>query len=160
FVQITPPALSFPAIRLVGTTSGSLTATLTNRGGVAVAITSIVANGDLAQSNNCGSVAPGASCTIGVTFTPTAPGARGGTVSVNSSDPGSPETLSLSGTGTFLRFAPSSLVFGAQSVGTTSTARTVSVTNTSSAPLSFLSIISGGDFAQTNTCGSTLAAGS
>ena len=160
FVEITPPALSFPAIRLVGTTSGALTATLTNTGGAVVAVTSIVANGDFTQSNNCGSLASGASCTIGVAFTPTASGSRIGAISVNSSDPGSPETLSLSGVGTFLQFAPSSVVFGSQNVGTTSTARTVSVTNTGSAPLTFLSIVSSGDFAQTNTCGSTLAAGS
>jgi len=160
FVAITPPALSFSAIRLVGTTSGSLTATLTNTGGVAVTIASIVADGDFAQSSNCGSLAPGAHCTIGVTFSPTASGSRIGTISVNSSDPGSPETLSLSGKGTFLEFAPSSLMFGAQNVGTTSVTRTVSVTNTSSAPLTFLSIVSSGDFAETNTCGSALAAGS
>ena len=156
FVKITPPALSFPAVRLVGTTSGALTATLTNTGTTPVTVNSTPASGDFVGSNNCSSLAAGASCTVSVSFSPTASGARSGTVSVNSSDPGSPATLSVSGVGTFLQFAPSSVGFGSQNVGTTSTARTVSVTNTGSAPVTFLSIVSSGDFAQTNTCGSIL----
>src|SRR6202046_567527 len=63
-------------------------------------MSSIGVTGPSGESNNCGtSVAAGASCTVGVTFAPTAAGAATGTLSVNSSAPGSPLTVALSGTG-------------------------------------------------------------
>src|SRR6202035_4485599 len=56
--------------------------------------------GPFSESNNCGtSLAAGASCAVSVTFAPTAAGAATGTLSVNSSAPGSPLTVALSGTG-------------------------------------------------------------
>jgi hypothetical protein len=58
---------------------------------------------------------------------------------------------------------PSTLMFGQQGVGTTGTAQTVTMTNTGNASLSITSIkITGAsrtDFAETNACGKTLAAG-
>jgi len=58
---------------------------------------------DFAQkivANSCGAtVAAGASCLIKVTFTPTQVGVRNGTLSVFDNAPGSPQTVSLSGTG-------------------------------------------------------------
>jgi hypothetical protein len=86
-------------------------------------------------------------------------------VSISDNASGSPQTVSLSGTGTAsaVSLSASSLTFGSQSVGTTSTAQTVTLSNTGSAALSISSVaIAGtnaGDFAQTNTCGSSLAAG-
>jgi F5/8 type C domain len=63
-------------------------------------MSSIGVTGPFGESNNCGtSLAAGASCTVGVTFTPTAAGAAAGTLSVNSSAPASPLTVALSGTG-------------------------------------------------------------
>jgi hypothetical protein len=64
-------------------------------------MSSIGVTGPFTESNNCGtSLAAGASCTVGVQFAPTAAGAATGTLSVNSSAPGSPLTVALSGTGT------------------------------------------------------------
>jgi hypothetical protein len=82
--------------------------TLTNKGSVAVNITSppgITITGtntsDFAQTNNCGSsVAAGASCYIWVTFTPSATGARSAAVSVSDDGGGSPQQVALAGTGT------------------------------------------------------------
>lgn len=58
--------------------------------------------------------------------------------------------------------APTSLTFAAQKVGTTSAAKTVTLTNNLSTVLTISSIsITGsnsGDFAETNTCGSSVAA--
>jgi hypothetical protein len=74
--------------------------TVTNPGAGAVSMTSIGLTGPFAEGNNCGtSLAAGASCTVTVTFTPTATGSASGTLSVNSSAPGSPLTVALSGTG-------------------------------------------------------------
>jgi hypothetical protein len=85
----------------VGSTSSSQSVTVTNPGTSAVSMSSIGVTGPFGESNNCGtSLAAGASCTVGVTFAPTAAGAATGTLSVNSSAPGSPLTVALSGTGT------------------------------------------------------------
>jgi len=56
---------------------------------------------DFAQVNNCGtSIAAGASCFIGVTFTPSAKGSRSASVSVSDNGGGSPQQVPLAGTGT------------------------------------------------------------
>ena len=56
--------------------------------------------GPFTQTNNCGgSIAAGGSCTIQVTFAPTSGGPLTGTLTVSSSAPGGPLTVSLSGTG-------------------------------------------------------------
>src|SRR5437879_11040010 len=56
-----------------------------------------------AAGNTCptgaGSVAPGASCTISVSFTPAATGVRAATVNITDNAAGSPQRVSLSGTG-------------------------------------------------------------
>jgi hypothetical protein len=55
---------------------------------------------DFAQTNTCGTgIAGGASCTISVTFTPKATGTRTATLGVADSGGGSPQEVSLSGTG-------------------------------------------------------------
>src|ERR1700677_3252377 len=62
--------------------------------------------------------------------------------------------------GPALTASPSSLAFGNQAVGSASAAQTVTVTNTGTATASLSSIAAGAPFAETNTCGSSLAAGS
>jgi hypothetical protein len=51
------------------------------------------------------------------------------------------------------------LIFSNQSVGTSSSAQNVTLTNTGTALLLISSITARGDFSQTNTCGTTLGAG-
>jgi WD40 repeat protein len=98
-VTLSPGSLVFGS-QLVGSTSAPLTVSLTNTSGADLTISGIVASGDFAQSNNCGSsVAAGASCTISVSFTPTAAGPRSGAVTITDSAAGSPHGISLSGTG-------------------------------------------------------------
>jgi hypothetical protein len=55
--------------------------------------------------------------------------------------------------------SPTVLSFSSQQQGTSSTAQTVTLTNTGTAPLAVSAISVTGDYAETNTCGSTLAAG-
>jgi hypothetical protein len=103
-VQLTPASLNF-GNQTVGTTSARKVITLRNKGSVALNISGITITGtnagDFAQLNNCGtSVAAGASCSIGVTFTPTAKGARSADVSVSDDGGGSPQQVPLTGTGT------------------------------------------------------------
>jgi len=56
--------------------------------------------GDYTETNNCTpSLGPGASCQINVTFTPGHIGSSSATLEVTDSDPSSPQTAALSGTG-------------------------------------------------------------
>jgi hypothetical protein len=56
-------------------------------------------------------------------------------------------------------FSPSTLTFSAEASTTTSTASNVTLTNSGSAALNITSIAASGPFAETNTCGSSVAAG-
>jgi hypothetical protein len=74
---------------------------VSNPNSTAISVSSVGATGPFSETNTCGSsIAANGSCTVSVTFTPTASGAASGTLSVNSSAPGSPLTVALSGTGT------------------------------------------------------------
>ena len=78
--SLSPTSLAFAA-RDVGTTSAPQAVTLTNSGTGAMSIGSIGASGDYAATHDCGSsLAAASSCTISTTFTPTAAGARIGTL--------------------------------------------------------------------------------
>src|SRR5271167_2171791 len=122
-VTLTPPSLTFAA-QAVGTFSPAQSATLNNTGGATLKISSIGVSGDFNQGYNCGStLAPGASCTLRVIFTPTSTGTRSGSVTIADNAPGSPHILPLSGTGSgtgsiILQLSPSSLSFGSVAVGT------------------------------------------
>jgi hypothetical protein len=94
-----PTSLSFGS-QAVGSASAAQTVTVSNPGTAAASVSSISAGAPFAETNTCGSsVAAGASCTVSVTFKPTAGGAAEGNLSVASSAPGSPLTVGLSGTG-------------------------------------------------------------
>jgi hypothetical protein len=97
---LTPTGVNF-GNQAVGTKSLTKYITLSNKGSVAVSITSMGTNlGDFAESNNCGtSVAAGAKCTIAVTFTPSVTGARSAILSINDNGGGSPQQVRLNGTG-------------------------------------------------------------
>jgi Carboxypeptidase regulatory-like domain/Bacterial Ig domain/Calcineurin-like phosphoesterase len=98
-VLLSPTSLTF-ATQNVQTTSAAKTISLTNNNTFALAIGGITTSGDFAQTNNCGSsVAVGGSCTINVTFKPTASGTRIGTLKVSDNDASSSQSASLSGTG-------------------------------------------------------------
>ena len=146
----------------IGTTSAAQPVTLTNTGTAALVLSNVAASGDFAQVNNCPtSIAAGATCTINVTFTPTASGNRFGSVTITDNAAGSPQSITLSGIGNPTPQASvsvPSLGFANQSIGSTSAAQTVTLTNSGAASLSVTSIIAAGDFSETNTCGSILSA--
>jgi hypothetical protein len=99
-LSASPSSVSF-GNENVGSTSSSQSVTVSNSGTAAASMSSIGVTGPFGESNNCGtSLAAGASCTVSVNFAPTAAGSATGTLSVNSSAPGSPLTVALSGTGT------------------------------------------------------------
>jgi hypothetical protein len=165
-LALKPSTLSFLLLRTVKTTSLPHTIKLTNVGSGELHITGITLTGpdpgDFAQSNNCpATVAGGASCLITVTFMPTAQGVHTASVSIADSAPGSPQTLPLTGRGTFFEWSPRSLNMGDQKVGTSSAPRTVTLTNAGPAPITLFSIemVGAFDFSETNDCVSRLNPG-
>ncbi len=159
-VTLTSASLTFAA-QAVGTTSPAQPTTLKNTGSGPLSIISIAVSGDFAQTNNCGSkVNPGASCTLNVTFKPTAIGTRAGAVTINDDGAGSPHKVLLTGTGLgAVSLMPASLTFAAQAVGTTSAAHLATLKNTGGTALKINGISRSGDFYQGNDCPSTLPAG-
>ena len=155
-ITIAPTALQF-GDEGVGSTSQSQTLTVSNTGGTTVTFTSIVTSGDFAGATlaQCPSIAvEGPACTFHITFTPTATGVRNGTITFTDNATGSPQTVTLTGTGVaaVIGITPTALTFGSQAVGTTSAAQTVTVSNNGEFPLIFSNIAMTGDFA-----GATLA---
>lgn len=152
--DLTPASLSFPSLQ-INQTSSAQTATLTNNGNATLVISNIAISAAYAQTNTCpGSLGIGSSCTFSITFTPTAGGASNGTLSITDNAPGSPHTVALSGSGyvTTATVAPSSLAFGNQTLGTTSSAQTVTMTNTGANPIAVSAVAVTGDFAETDNC--------
>jgi hypothetical protein len=161
--SLLPSSLSFPGTN-VGSSSASQQATLTNTGSIALSILSVSASGDFNQTNTCGtSLAGGANCGITVNFTPTASGARSGSLSVSDSASGSPQTASLTGMGLSttpsVSVSPTSLNFPGTLVTSSSATQQVKLTNSGSGALSILGISASGDYSQTDSCGASLPGG-
>ncbi len=151
--------------QLLNSTSAPQTVTLTNTGNANLSFEGVSASANFAATTACPSSLPaGASCAISVTFTPTEIGTLTGTISVAEGADGSPQQVALSGTGAdaavlAVTVTPASLTFGSQVVNSTSPADTVTLTNTGNTSLSLASVSVTGNFAQTNKCGKSLAAG-
>ncbi|MEI6179616.1 MAG: choice-of-anchor D domain-containing protein [Chloroflexales bacterium] len=167
-----PASLSF-ADQLVGTTSPSQSLTLTNPGTAPLVLNTVTPSSEYqVVSTTCAqpypaTLAPGASCTVSLSFTPQASGARPGTLTVGSNVPGSPYSARLSGKGLAPAVAldAANVNFSGQVVGTSAT-RTVTVTNTGNATLTISGTnVSGTSFARAvgGSCATsfpaTLAAG-
>jgi len=164
---LSPTSLTF-STQAIGTTSAAKPVTLKNTGTASLTISSIAITGinagDFAQTHTCGSLlAAGASCKISVKFKPTMSGTRTAALSIRDNAAGSPQKVTLSGIGTAAKLSPISLSFGSIGLGTTSLPKTVSLKNVGTTTLTITGIAISGtnasDFAQTHTCGSSLAAG-
>jgi Beta-propeller repeat/Abnormal spindle-like microcephaly-assoc'd, ASPM-SPD-2-Hydin len=107
---IAPANLTFSA-QPVKTSSAAQALTFSNKGNAALNLSAIQITGDFAQVNNCPStLAASSSCTINVTFTPTASGTRTGSLTIGDNAQGSPQTVNITGAGAdfSLAGAPSS----------------------------------------------------
>ncbi|CAN5741781.1 hypothetical protein BH10ACI4_BH10ACI4_00270 [soil metagenome] len=105
-LQLSTLTLDFGSIVL--NTSATLTATLTNIGNAPLnAINITLPAGDFAITTPClaTTLLPEASCTLAITFTPTAIGIRTTTLTVSSSAPTSPDRIVLTGTGSIKNVA-------------------------------------------------------
>ena len=95
----TPASLNFGSLA-VGA-SANLTLTLANTGSAPISNLALALTGDYAITSPCPltTLAPGQSCTLTITFSPTMTGPRNGALTVSSSSPNSPATTPLTGTG-------------------------------------------------------------
>lgn len=149
-ITFAPTQLTFPA-QNVGSTSASQTATVTNTGNAVLQIASLTASNGFAEADTCAgtSLTVNASCTVSVTFSPTAAGAVTGTVLVYANVSGGYASLPLSGTGrglSNLSLAPSSLIFPQTGVGATSASQTITVFNSGTAAATLTAPVGSPDF--------------
>lgn len=173
-VTLTPSALCFQATLIGQTTSASCQSgpapsqvqsiVIADTGGVAETLTSISITGDFAiAANTCGSSlapanTPNDSCTINITFTPTASGNRTGVLTVTGSS--GAQTAQLVGTGQNPAtdvLTPVSLSFASQVIGTVSPTQQLTLTNNGDQALESIAVESSTtDFIAANDCGTTL----
>jgi Beta-propeller repeat/Abnormal spindle-like microcephaly-assoc'd, ASPM-SPD-2-Hydin len=173
--SLSAASLTFSA-QNVGTTSASQTETVTNTGSANLILsTATLAGtnaGDFAKSaDTCtgATVTPNSTCSVSVTFKPSAAGTRSASLSFADNATDSPQVVTLSGTGTVpaapaVTFNPTSVAFGNQPVNTTSSpSQVVVLTNSGTASLTGIAIYFTGAnptvFGQANNCSTTLAAG-
>lgn len=105
-VTLSPPSLGF-GNQDVGTTSSPQTITLTNYGTAPLVISSISPSSDFSEQDNCvTSLAPMASCSMNVTFTPSTNSNVSGTITIIDDAPDSPQTASLDGSTGALKCVP------------------------------------------------------
>ena len=160
-IALNPSQLTFGSLE-VGTSSATRELTVTNIGSAPMLISGVVVGGDFSQTNTCGkTISVGSNCVINVTFAPTASGRRSGSITLNDNLKSSPQAIALIGLGVApaISLSPATVTFSGQSIGTTSTAQMVTLTNTGYLPLMVSNITVDGDFAQTNNCGTGVAAG-
>ena len=160
-VTLSPATLSFANTR-VGAVSASKDVTLTNKQNITLNFTSVTTTADFTiVSNTCGSaIGAGASCVVTLGFAPLATGSRTGTLTFTNSASNSPQVVPLSGTGTApITQSKTALTFSARSIGTTSSAQNVNITNQLSTPVTLSVGVTGTFAVASNGCGTTLAGG-
>ena len=172
-VTLGASALDFGSVA-VGATSATKTVSLKNSGSAVLAIQAIAAAAPFAETDDCATtLAAAASCTISVTFKPTAASAASGSLTVASNAAGSPAAVALAGTGVatasaVLQWSSAAPIdFGIAAVGADAAAQTLTLTNTGSgtADIGTLAIAGANaadfrvDTSSTCAAASTLAAG-
>jgi YD repeat-containing protein len=158
-ISLEPSSLTF-STQLIGTKSTPQPVVVMNSGTMPLFL-GISVTGDFLQSNNCPSrLAPATSCTVNVSFKPTAVGNRTGELLFADNASASPQNVLLTGTGQgfpIVNLSTTGLTFGVQVLGTTSVTKTVVLKNTGTTALAINSIASSGDFTvPAKTCGSSL----
>lgn len=163
FATITPSSLTF-APQQTATGSTAQTVTVRNTGTNALVLSKVetTTGSDYTQTNNCGTLAVNATCTVSVVFTPTAAGTRTGTLTFTHNGSGA-TSVSLTGTGRVPSVAMTPPSFANTQVGGNALG-TATLTNdgvgsvTVTAPAA--GSVTGSDYQfVSTTCGGTLTAG-
>jgi len=164
-LSISPGSFNFGSV--VDGQTKSQTFTVTNTGAASLTIAQLsVSAGAYSVSGlvTPATIAPGNSTTFSVLFAPTTAGTLGGTVSISSNAPNSPNTLALTGTGVAASVAlssnPSSVTFASVNAGGTGS-QNVTITNSGNTSLTISQVaVNAKDFGASGiTTPLTLAAG-
>jgi hypothetical protein len=168
-ISFSVPDLVFPGIA-VGSTTGTQSVTLTNTGDQAITFNSATITGTsatsfLVTSNGCTTLQANQTCNISVSSTPLAAGVLTAALSISDTASGSPQTIPLAADGEpaapALSASATNVNFGLGVVGVTSAATQITMTNTSSSPVTITFSVAGpnaSDFVVTsNTCTGALA---
>jgi len=175
-VTLSAATLTFNS-QVIGSVSAAMSVMVTNSGaapmsvgnvGITDSVTGAITT-NFTQTNNCTvRLAPGANCTVNVKFAPPSGGPFAANLNISDSAPGSPQVVTLTGTGvSAVVLAPIGLSFPLQINGTSGTPLSITLTNNQAVPVNFIGspavTISNqsptGSFSQQNTCGVTVAAG-
>ena len=170
-VSLSPASLAFGTVA-VGTKSAAKTVTITNHQSATVTL-QLSASGDYTAvaggTTPCGaSLLSNKSCTLAVTFQPTANGSISGALTVTHNAEFSPQNVALSGSGSGgstapLTFSPTSLSFGNVVVSTTNAGKVVTVKNVSTGAVNISGFPASGNYTSaasgTTPCGGALNAG-
>ncbi|MGC1684616.1 MAG: choice-of-anchor D domain-containing protein, partial [Candidatus Acidiferrales bacterium] len=168
-VNLAPTSLIFTS-QIVGTTSGPQSVTMTNTGSLALQISTISLAGTNASAfstvsncpSNSGTLGAGAQCTVNVTFTPSSLGPQTASISFSDNVSGSPQIVSLSGTGVSasLSVLPAGIGFSPQTLQIPAANQSVIISNNGTVPVQISSVAVGGadtaDFTATPNCPGTL----
>jgi hypothetical protein len=169
-LTFSPASLSFAA-QAAGTSSPAKALTIKNSSTTSLTLSSIVASGDFSALGGgpkpCKAnlvLAEGATCTLGVTFSPALgqTGAVAGSIVISDTAAVGQQVLDAKGTAVLpLTLVPASLNFPAQTVATSSSPQTVTITNNLASSTS-PTIAGNGDYAAAPggaaPCSSSLAA--
>jgi centrosomal CEP192-like protein/beta-propeller repeat-containing protein len=146
---------NFP-LQLEGTPSAPIALTVLNAGTVNSVINSVTANGNATQTNNCGTVAPGGSCSIMVSVTPSSNNYAGElTISSDSGQSQQSYTFYSQFSAQPLQLSTNGISFATQQINGVAIPRVINFTNTSNSALSAPTFSLQGDPAFTilgNTC--------
>jgi hypothetical protein len=167
-VALSRASITFAGVFGLNQSSATERVVFSNAGPGSVTPSAVVASGDFAiaggASGACASgqpVAAGGTCTIDVRFTPTAAGARSGTLTVSSGGAPSDVSGTLMGTGAAVAApaitAPSQLDFGKLPAGAGPASQPLTITNTGSTNLVVSAVALSGPFTVTGAgnCGAT-----
>ncbi len=166
---ISPSSASFTfSNQQPGVASAPQTLTVTNTGGVTMANVSLTISGASGYSVSptaCAALLdPNGSCTAQIVFTPSATGSIAATLAISSSTTGvAAVSIPLNGSGQLsggLTANPISLAFAVTGVGQTSSAQSVTITNSASYDIGSVTLAASAPFnVAQNGCTGSLAAG-
>ena len=160
-VAVTPGSLTFAAT-VIGGSSAAQTVMITNSGEGQITVGKVSVTRDFVETDACaGKVLSGStSCAVAVMFDPTAAGTRQGVLTVTGAAAGQVATAMLTGTGATpaaIVVDPTSVNFGTVTLGSSSAAQSVTISNTGGVAATLQGLSVSGDYAvSANTCGSSL----
>ncbi len=161
-MTISPSPVAFNNVNVGSNSSKTVTLTNTGNATLNISATTISGSGYTMSLTAPKTINAGANAQFTVTFAPTASGSSSGSIQITSNAPGSPATISLSGTGMEAQVAasPTSASFSSVVVGN-SNSQPITLRNNGNMTLSFSNIaVTGAGMSTTGlTTSNTIAAG-